>query len=156
MQEPEIGAAAPDFSLPASGGQTVTLSELRGRNVVLFLYPKDDTPGCTKEAIGFTERLADFEAAGATVLGLSKDTVTKHEKFIAKHELGVALLSDPEGEVIQAYGSWIEKSMYGRKYMGIDRSTFLIDAQGTLRQVWRKVKVKGHVDQVLEAARELE
>lgn len=151
----EIGAPAPDFSLPANGGQTVSLADLRGKTVVLYLYPKDDTSGCTKEAIGFTEKMADFEAAGAVVLGLSKDSVAKHDKFIAKHELGVTLLSDEEGSVVEAYGSWVEKSMYGKKYMGIDRSTFLIDGDGVLRHEWRKVKVPGHVDAVLDAVKGL-
>ena len=155
MTGPEIGAPAPDFSLPADGGQTVSLSDLRGRKVVLYLYPKDDTPGCTKEAIGFTEKLDEFKAAGAVVLGLSKDSVAKHDKFIAKHDLGVTLLSDEESETVEAYGAWVEKSMYGKKYMGIDRSTFLIDDNGVLRQAWRKVKVPGHVDEVLAAVKEL-
>lgn len=151
----EPGSAAPDFSLPANGGQTVSLSDLRGKKVVLYLYPKDDTSGCTKEAIGFTEKLAEFEAAGAVVLGLSKDPVKKHDKFIEKHGLGVTLLSDEEGSVVEAYGAWVEKSMYGRKYMGIDRSTFLIDGDGVLREIWRKVKVTGHVDKVLAAVKAL-
>ena len=155
MSEPEIGGAAPDFSLPASGGQIVSLADLRGQHVVLFFYPKDDTPGCTKEAISFTEHRAAFEAAGAVVLGLSKDTPAKHDRFIAKHGLGVTLLSDQDGAVIEAYGSWVEKSMYGRTYMGIDRSTFLIDAEGVLRRAWRKVKVKGHADEVLAAVQAL-
>ena len=156
MSEPEIGAPAPDFALPAGGGRAVSLSSLAGKTVVLYLYPKDDTPGCTKEAIGFTERKEEFDAAGAVVLGLSKDTVAKHDKFIAKHDLGVTLLSDEDGGVIEAYGSWVEKSMYGKKYMGIDRSTFLIDGKGVLRRAWRKVKVKGHVEEVLAAAKALE
>ncbi len=151
----EIGAPAPDFSLPADGGRTVALRDLRGKAVVLYLYPKDDTSGCTKEAIGFSERAADFDAAGAVVLGLSKDPVASHDKFVAKHGLQVTLLSDETGETVEAYGAWVEKSMYGKKYMGIDRSTFLIDRDGMLRQAWRKVKVPGHVDEVLEAARKL-
>ena len=155
MNEPEIGAPAPDFTLPADGGQTVSLADLRGQKVVLYFYPKDDTPGCTKEAIAFTEHRAAFEEAGATIFGLSKDTVAKHDKFIAKHNLGIPLLSDEDGKVVEAYGSWIEKSMYGKKYMGIDRSTFLIDKNGVLRQAWRKVKVKGHVEDVLSAVQAL-
>lgn len=151
MTRPETGDPAPDFSLPADGGRTISLSELRGKPVVLFLYPKDDTSGCTKEAIGFTEKLGEFEAAGATVLGMSKDTVAKHDKFVAKHELKVALLSDADSETVEAYGAWVEKSMYGKKYMGIERSTFLIDGDGMIRKAWRKVKVPGHVDEVLEA-----
>ena len=155
MNGPETGAAAPDFSLPADGGRTISLSDLRGCIVVLYLYPKDDTPGCTTEAIDFTARRADFEAAGAVVLGLSKDTVAKHEKFIAKHDLGVTLLSDEDGATIEAYGAWVEKKNYGRTYMGIERSTFLIDRDGVLRQAWRKVRVKGHVDEVLAAVQAL-
>jgi thioredoxin-dependent peroxiredoxin len=151
----EIGAPAPDFTLPADGGRTVALRDLRGKAVVLYLYPKDDTSGCTKEAIGFSEKAADFEAAGAMVLGLSKDPVASHDKFVAKHGLQLTLLSDESGETVEAYGAWVEKSMYGRKYMGVDRSTFLIDGEGVLRQAWRKVKVPGHVDEVLEAVREL-
>lgn len=152
---PETGTPAPDFSLPASGGARVSLSDLRGKTVVLFFYPRDDTSGCTKEAIGFTEALSDFEAAGAVVLGLSKDTLAKHDKFVAKHDLGVVLLSDAESDVVERYGAWVEKSMYGKKHMGIERSTFLIDADGVLRQIWRKVKVPGHVDAVLAAVRDL-
>lgn len=158
MSYPErarTGAPAPEFSLPADGGRTVSLSGLRGKTVVLYLYPKDDTSGCTKEAIGFSERLAEFEAAGAVVLGLSKDSPASHDRFVAKHGLGVTLLSDESGETVEAYGAWVEKSMYGRKYMGVDRSTFLIDGDGVLRREWRKVKVPGHVDEVLAAAREL-
>ncbi len=151
----ETGAPAPDFTLPADGGRTVALKDLRGKAVVLYLYPKDDTSGCTKEAIGFTERAKEFDAAGAVVLGLSKDPVASHDKFVAKHGLKVTLLSDETGETVEAYGAWVEKSMYGKKYMGVDRSTFLIDRDGVLRQAWRKVKVPGHVDEVLEAVRQL-
>jgi peroxiredoxin Q/BCP len=151
----EIGAPAPDFTLPAHGGRTVALGDLRGRTVVLYLYPKDDTSGCTKEAIGFSEKAAAFEAAGAVVLGLSKDPVQSHDRFAAKHALNLILLSDETGATVEAYGAWVEKSMYGRKYMGVDRSTFLIDRAGAIRQVWRKVKVPGHVDEVLAAVREL-
>ena len=153
MSVPEIGAKAPDFTLPANNGQTVALSDFKGRMLVLFLYPRDDTPGCTKEAIGFTESLDAFRAAGAEVVGLSKDTVAKHDKFIAKHDLGVTLLSDEDGGLIEALGAWVEKNMYGRKSMGIERSTFLIDGDGVVRQIWRKVKVPGHVDEVLAAVR---
>jgi peroxiredoxin Q/BCP len=151
----EIGAPAPDFTLPADGGRTVSLSGLRGRMVVLYLYPRDDTSGCTSEAIGFSERLPEFEAAGAVVLGLSKDNVASHDRFVAKHGLKIALLSDEAAETVEAYGAWVEKSMYGRRYMGVDRSTFLIDAEGVLRREWRKVKVPGHVHEVLAAVREL-
>jgi peroxiredoxin Q/BCP len=150
-----IGAPAPDFTLPADGGRTVALRHLRGKTVVLYLYPKDDTSGCTKEALGFSEKAAEFEAAGAVVLGLSRDPVASHDRFVAKHALNLILLSDETGETVEAYGAWVEKSMYGRKYMGVDRSTFLIDREGAIRRVWRKVKVPGHVDEVLSAAHAL-
>ncbi len=147
----ESGQPAPDFTLPADGGRDITLSHLRGRKVVLYFYPKDDTSGCTREALDFTAAAAEFEAAGAIVIGVSKDTAEKHDKFIAKHGLEVTLVSDAQGDVCQRYGTWIEKSMYGRRYMGIDRATFLIDGEGTVRRVWRKVKVPGHVAEVLAA-----
>jgi peroxiredoxin Q/BCP len=152
---PETGETAPDFTLPRDGGDMVTLSELRPKAVVLYFYPKDDTSGCTKEAIAFTEMSAEFEATGAVVVGVSKDSVAKHDKFIAKHDLGVILVSDEESDVCERYGVWKEKSMYGKKYMGIERSTFLIDGSGKIAQVWAKVKVPGHADAVLEAVREL-
>ena len=152
---PELADPAPDFTLPVTGGDTVTLSDLRGAPVVLFFYPRDDTPGCTTESIGFSGALAEFEAAGAKVFGISRDSMAKHEKFAAKHGLTVPLLSDAEGEVTEAYGVWVEKSMYGRTSMGIERSTFLIDAEGKIAGVWRKVKVPGHVEAVLEAVRAL-
>lgn len=151
----EIGAAAPEFTLPADSGDTLTLSDFRGKAVVLYFYPKDDTPGCTTEAKDFTSLAADFEAAGAVVIGASKDTAAKHDKFIAKHELGVRLVSDEEASMIEAYGVWVEKNMYGRKYMGIERATYLIDGEGIVRQIWRKVKVKGHAEAVLEAVKAL-
>lgn len=149
------GDKAPDFDLPINGGDSLSLSSLKGQNVVLYFYPKDDTPGCTTEAIGFTENKAAFEKAGARVVGVSKDTVAKHEKFIAKHGLKVTLASDEEGSMLEHYGVWVEKKNYGRTYMGIERSTFLIDSEGVVRRIWRKVRVKGHVDAVLEAARTL-
>jgi len=149
------GAAAPDFTLPQDGGDDVTLGDLRGRTVVLYFYPKDDTGGCTKEAIAFTEHLGEFEAAGAVVYGISKDTVAKHGKFRAKHDLGVGLLSDADSDMCERYGVWGEKQMYGKTYMGIERTTFLIDGTGTIRRVWRKVKVPGHAAEVLEAVRAL-
>ena len=152
---PDTGQPAPDFTLPRDGGDDVTLSALRPKTVVLFFYPKDDTSGCTKEAIAFTGLLPEFEAAGAVVYGISKDPVKKHEKFIEKHELGMPLLSDAEGDVCEQYGTWVEKSMYGKKYMGIERSTFLIDGEGTVREAWRKVKVPGHAEAVLEAVKAL-
>jgi peroxiredoxin Q/BCP len=129
------------------------LSDLRGKKVVLYFYPKDDTSGCTKEAIDFTAHLADFEAAGAVVLGVSKDSVTKHEKFRDKHDLGVILLSDENSDVCERYGVWVEKSMYGKSYMGIERATFLIDADGSIARAWRKVKVPGHAAEVLAAVK---
>ena len=146
---------APDFTLPRDGGTDLTLSSLKPNAVVLYFYSRDDTSGCTKEALGFTEELAHFEAAGAVVVGVSKDTVAKHDKFIAKHDLGVILASDAEGTVCEDYGVWVEKSMYGKKYMGIERATFLIDGTGVVRQEWRKVKVPGHVEAVLEAVKAL-
>ena len=145
------GQTAPDFTLPRDGGGEITLSSLRPAKVVLYFYPKDDTSGCSKEAQGFTERKAEFEAAGAVVVGVSKDTAEKHDKFIAKYDLDVILASDAEGDVCERYGVWAEKSMYGKSYMGIERSTFLIGSDGTVLREWRKVKVPGHVDEVLEA-----
>lgn len=149
------GAPAPDFTLPQDGGDDVTLSNLKGKTVVLYFYPRDDTSGCTKQAIAFTDQMAEFEAAGAIVLGISKDTVAKHGKFRAKHDLGVTLLSDAESDVCERYGVWAEKSMYGKTYLGIERSTFIIDSTGTVRNVWRKVKVPGHVEAVLDAVKAL-
>ncbi|WP_138468702.1 thioredoxin-dependent thiol peroxidase [Poseidonocella sp. HB161398] len=152
---PETGDTAPDFTLPQDGGEDVTLSAERPAPVVIYFYPKDDTSGCTKEAIAFTGLMPDFAAAGIKVMGISKDTVAKHAKFRAKHELGVQLLSDEDGAVCEAYGVWVEKSMYGKKYMGIERATFLVGGDGKIAQVWRKVKVPGHAEAVLEAAKAL-
>ena len=151
MTLPAIGETAPDFNLPRDGGETVSLSDFKGKKVVLYFYPKDDTPGCTKEAIGFTESVDDFAALDTVILGVSKDSVTKHEKFVGKYDLKIALLSDEAGDVCERYGTWVEKSMYGKTYMGIERATFLIDAEGKIAQIWRKVKVPGHVDAVREA-----
>ncbi len=151
----EITDPAPDFTLPRDGGDLVTLSQLTQGPVVLFFYPRDDTSGCTKEAIAFTGLLNAFTAAGATVLGISKDTVAKHEKFRDKHDLGMALLSDSESDVCERYGVWKEKSMYGKKFFGIERSTFLIGTDGKIAQIWRKVKVDGHAEVVLDAVRAL-
>lgn len=148
----DISQPAPDFTLPVTGGGDITLSDLRGNAVVLYFYPRDDTPGCTKEAIGFSEHLAAFEAAGTKVFGISRDTMAKHDKFTAKHELTVPLLTDEDGTMCEAYGVWVEKNMYGKKSMGIERATYLIDADGTIARIWRKVKVPGHVEEVLEAA----
>ena len=148
------GGKAPKITLPRDGGTSVSLSDFAGQKVVLYFYPKDDTPGCTTEAIGFTEMATEFAAAGAVVLGVSKDPVKKHDKFVAKYELGIALLSDEDGDVCERYGTWGEKSMYGKTYMGIERATFLIGADGTISHIWRKVKVPGHVDAVLAAVKE--
>ncbi|HEY1561194.1 MAG TPA: peroxiredoxin [Caulobacteraceae bacterium] len=148
------GDKAPVFDLPGADGP-VSLAALKGKTVVLYFYPKDDTSGCTAEAQGFTAAAADFAKAGAVVVGVSKDSVTSHQKFKAKYGLTPLLGSAKDDDVVERYGAWIEKSMYGRKYMGIDRSTFLIDSQGVLRCIWRKVKVGGHVAEVLAAARQL-
>jgi peroxiredoxin Q/BCP len=153
MTDLTIGTAAPDVTLPRDGGDMITLADIQGP-VVLYFYPKDDTPGCTKEAIGFTEHLEGFAASGATILGISKDTVAKHEKFIAKHDLKIALLSDADGNVCERFGVWVQKNMYGKQYMGIERATFLISG-GKIARIWRKVKVPGHVDEVLDAVRAL-
>ena len=153
MSHPVVGDTAPAFTLPRDGGGEVSLSDFAGKKVVLYFYPKDDTLGCTKEALGFTDMVAEFDAAGTVILGVSKDSVKKHEKFVAKHDLKIALLSDEEGDVCERYGTWVEKSMYGKTYMGIERSTYLIDADGKIAEVWRKVNVPGHVEAVLEAAR---
>lgn len=150
----EEGDKAPAFTLPTEDGE-VSLKDYKGQKLILYFYPKDDTSGCTKEAIGFSEALDAFEAEGAKVLGVSKDTPAKHAKFREKHDLTVALASDEEGAMIEKYGSWVEKSMYGRKYMGIDRSTFLIDEKGVVRKIWRKVRVPKHVETVLAAVKEL-
>lgn len=151
----DIGDKAPAFSLPTDGGDPATLSALKGKSVVLYFYPRDDTPGCTTEAIDFSALIKDFDEAGAVVIGVSKDSVAKHGKFREKHELKVILGSDADGAIIAAYGAWVEKSMYGKKYMGIDRSTILIDGKGIIRQIWRKVKIKGHADEVLAAVKAL-
>jgi peroxiredoxin Q/BCP len=149
----DAGENAPDFTLPRDGGGEVSLAEFKGAPVVLYFYPRDDTPGCTTEAVEFTGLGPEFKAAGAQVIGVSKDTVAKHDKFIAKHDLGVILASDAEGDVCERYGVWVEKNMYGKKSMGIERATFLIDAEGRIAKVWRKVKAKGHAAEVLDALR---
>jgi len=151
----EEGQPAPDFTLPRDGGGEMGPSDLTGKKVVLFFYPRDDTSGCTKEAVGFSELAAEFDKAGAVVVGISKDGIKKHDKFRDKHSLTVPLLSDENSDVTERFGAWVEKSMYGKKYMGIERSTFLIDGEGTVRRVWRKVKVPGHVDEVLDAVKAL-
>jgi thioredoxin-dependent peroxiredoxin len=151
----DIGDQAPDFTLPTDGGGAVTLSALRGKPVIVYFYPKDDTPGCTTEACGFRDALPDFSATGAIVIGISKDSVTAHDKFKAKYQLPFTLAADPEGTVISQYDAWVEKSLYGRTYMGTDRCTFLIDRTGTIRGIWHKVRVKGHVEAVLKAVQAL-
>ncbi|KAE9631655.1 peroxiredoxin [Parasedimentitalea maritima] len=152
----ETSDLAPDFTLPCGGKSSdVTLSVLRGQAVVLFFYPRDDTPGCTKESIGFSSQLQAFSDAGALVFGISKDSITKHDKFTAKHELTTPLLSDENGTTSEDYGVWKEKNLYGKKHWGIERSTFLIDAEGRVARVWRKVKVDGHVEEVLAAVQAL-
>lgn len=149
------GDMAPDFTLPRDGGGTITLSTLRPGKVVVYFYPKDDTPGCTTEALDFTAKRADFEAAGVTVIGVSKDSAASHDKFCRKHGLGIVLASDEAGSTCEDFGVWGEKSMYGKKFLGITRATFLIDAEGRIAKVWPKVKVAGHADEVLAAARAL-
>ena len=146
---------APDFTLPQDGGDPVTLSALRPSPVVLFFYPRDNTPGCTTEAQGFTAMKADFEALGALVFGISKDSIASHAKFREKKDLGIPLLSDEETTACEDFGVWKEKSMYGKKFMGIERSTFLINGTGAIVREWRKVKVKGHVEEVLDAVKAL-
>lgn len=146
------GDKAPDFTMPTDGGGSVSLSDLKGKQVVLYFYPKDDTPGCTKEACAFRDALPDFSKVNARIIGVSKDTVAKHDKFKAKYELPFTLASDEDGSVCEAYGVWVEKNMYGRKYMGIERATYLIGDDGKIKNVWRKVKVPGHAETVLEAA----
>lgn len=153
MSELTIGQSAPAFVLPRDGGGNVSLADLGGKTVVLYFYPKDDTTGCTTEAVDFTGLASEFEKAGAVVIGVSPDTVAKHEKFIAKHSLSLILAADTDQIAANAYGVWKEKSMYGRTYMGIERSTFLIGPDGVIRQIWPKVKVKGHAEEVLTAVR---
>ena len=165
----EVGDKAPDFSLPTDGGGKVSLKELRGKTVVLYFYPRDDTPGCTAEACAFRDSLPDFSKVKAEVVGISRDDPAQLREFADEHDLPFTLLSDPDkfkkkfklpfplasdedGKVTEAYGVWVEKSMYGKKYMGIERATFLIDAKGVIRDIWRKVKVDGHADEVLKAA----
>lgn len=147
------GSPAPDFDLPADAGSRIKLSDLRGRKVVLYFYPKDNTSGCTLESIDFSERKADFDAAETIVIGVSPDSVRSHDAFKKKHNLSIPLASDEDKAMLTAYGVWAEKSMYGRKYMGVVRTTYLIDRDGKILRVWDKVKVKGHVDEVLAAAR---
>lgn len=146
---PEAGDAAPDFSLPADDGSTVTLSELRGRKVLLYFYPKDDTPGCTTQACDFRDRLPRFEERDTVVLGVSPDSVESHRKFKEKYDLNFPLLSDEDHEACEAYGVWKEKSMYGRSFMGVERSTFLIDEEGVIEEAFRKVRPKEHAEKMV-------
>lgn len=151
----EAGQKAPDFELESDRGEKIRLSKLKGKPVIVYFYPKDDTSGCTKEAQAFTALSQEFATAGVRVIGISPDSVASHAKFRAKYDLGIDLVADPDREAIEAYGVWVEKSMYGRKYMGVDRSTFLIDAKGKIARAWRKVKVPGHAEEVLAAAKAL-
>lgn len=152
----ELGDRAPAFSMKTDGGGKVALSSLKGRNVVLYFYPKDDTSGCTAQACGFRDNLPAFEKLDATVIGVSRDTPESHDRFKRKHGLNFALGSDETGKVTEDYGVWVEKNMYGRKYMGIERATYLIDRKGVIRGIWRKVKVPGHVEEVAKAIRALD
>ena len=154
-RELKTGDKAPNFTLPADGGGKVSLAELKGKSVVLYFYPKDDTSGCTAEAIAFSKDSKAFKAAGAVVVGVSKDSAASHDKFKAKYDLSVTLVADEETKTAEAYGVWVEKSMYGRRYMGMERATFLIDGKGIIRHIWRKVKVPGHSSDVLAAAKAL-
>lgn len=149
------GDAAPGFELPRDGGETIKLSDFNGKPLVVYFYPKDDTTGCTKQAVGFSERIAAFKEAGAEVIGISPDSVKLHDKFRDKHALKVILLADEEKMAIEAYGVWAEKKMYGKSYMGVERSTFLIGKDGRIARIWRGVKVPGHVDEVLAAVKAL-
>ena len=151
----DVGDNAPEFTIATDGGGSFSLSEMKGYNVIIYFYPKDDTPGCTKEACGFRDMLPDFSDSSAKIIGISKDTVAKHDKFKSKYELPFLLGADLEGNVCEAYGTWVEKSMYGRQYMGIERATFLVDKKSVVRGIWRKVKVKGHVEEVLSAVQDL-
>jgi peroxiredoxin Q/BCP len=151
----EVGKKAPDFSGPTDGGGKFKLSDLKGRNVVLYFYPKDDTSGCTKQACAFTEAMPNFGKLKSAVVGVSRDSVERHDKFKKKYKLNFPLVSDEDGKICEKYGTWIEKSLYGRKYMGIERATFLIDAKGVVRNIWHKVKVPGHADEVMAALKAL-
>lgn len=155
MAHPTIGDMAPDFSLPEDMNGSLTLSSLRGKKVVLFFYPKDDTSGCTKESIAFSELKPEFDKADTVLVGISPDPVAKHQKFRSKHNLTTLLVADEERSALEAYGVWVQKSMYGRKYMGVERTSFLIDRDGRIAQIWNKVKVAGHAEAVLSAAQEL-
>lgn len=146
-----IGSPAPDFTAVTDAGKTLTLAQFRGQYVVLYFYPKDDTPGCTKQACGFRDALPDFSGVDAVILGVSRDDTASHAKFVKKFDLNFPLLADTEGTITEAYGVWVEKSMYGKKYMGIERTTFLIDKEGKIEKIWSKVKVDNHAKEVLQA-----
>lgn len=148
----DVGQKAPDFTLQANGGSEVSLSDFAGKKVIVYFYPKDATPGCTKQACGFRDHKSQFNSKGVTIIGISKDSVKSHDKFVDKENLNFILASDEDGSACENYGVWVEKSMYGKKYMGIERSTFLIDEAGHIEKVWRKVKVPGHVEEVLAAS----
>lgn len=151
----KIGDKAPAFTLPATGGQPISLERLKGKNAVIYFYPKDDTSGCTREAIDFQALRAEFAKADTEIIGVSADSVASHDKFAQKHKLDFTLASDEERTMLEAYGVWVEKSMYGRKYMGIERTTVLVDRNGKIARIWPKVKVPGHAEEVLAAAKEL-
>lgn len=155
MTELKTGDRAPIFKLPATGGKTLSLKDFAGKPLVLYFYPKDDTSGCTAESCDFRDNIAAFKKIGAAVVGLSKDSIKSHEKFVEKYDLNFPLLSDEDCKVCDAYGTWVQKSMYGRKYMGIERSTFLIDGSGRIAAIWRKVKVSDHVAEVMEELKAL-
>jgi peroxiredoxin Q/BCP len=148
----DVGSMAPEVLLTLADGSETGTSAFKGRTFVVYFYPKDDTPGCTNEAKAFSALMPEFEKAGVAVVGVSKDSAKSHAKFIAKYDLKVALAADTDGSVCEAFGVWVEKSMYGKTYMGIERATFLIDADGRIAQLWRKVKVPGHAESVLAAA----
>ena len=150
-----VGDKAPDFDLPTDGGGNVKLSDLQGQPVVIYFYPKDMTPGCTTESCDFRDQHPNFAAVNAKIIGISKDSAARHDKFKAKHDLNFTLASDEEGDTCERYGVWKEKSMYGKKFMGIERTTVIVDADGVIRHIWSKVKVKGHVDEVLAAVQGL-
>jgi len=155
MTDINAGDQAPDFTLPTDGDGEITLSELRGKKIVIYFYPKDNTPGCTKESCSFNEALKAFDKLNTAIIGISKDSIAKHDKFKAKYGLSFPLASDENGNVCERYGTWKEKNMYGKKYMGIERSTFLIDENGTIIKIWRKVKVASHVEAVQQEIEEI-
>jgi peroxiredoxin Q/BCP len=155
MADLDVGDTAPQFDLPKDGGGSISLAGLSGKPIVLYFYPQDDTTSCTQEAISFSQLKPEFDKAGAVVIGLSPDNVKKHDKFKSKYDLTIDLAADEERSVIEAYRLWVEKSMYGRKYMGVERATFLIGRDGRIARIWRNVRVKGHADEVLEAVRAL-